>query len=192
MPRGSNVHARQSRQQRIGAFKLFRTSAGTGVQGWTRTACSRACCVLIFRLRRLLLPGVHMQGFRLTGLLTGLLPLVAFCILSYKQSYATFWGSNEVALQFFLSCTHRTAPHMCTVYCTYSDRHPISASLHCQLSGRPTRTAVHTSINILTVSSRFLIAYDSCQHCTSVSSRLDLFSHLLLCCLFAATWSVGT
>ena len=87
---------------------LCRTLAGTGVQGWTRTACSRACCVLISRLRRLL-PG--MQGFRLTGLLTGLLPLVAFCIL--KQSYATFWGSNEVALQFF-----SLAPH--------SDRHPIS------------------------------------------------------------------
>ena len=73
-----------------------------------------------------------MQGFRLTGLLTGLLPLVAFCIL--KQSYATFWGSNEVALQFI-----SLAPH--------SDRHPISASLHCQLSGRPTRTAVYTYFN---------------------------------------------
>ena len=125
------------------------TLAGIGVQGWTRTACCRACCVLISRLCRLL-PG--MQGFRLTGSLTGLLPLVAFCIL--KQSYATFWGSNEVALQFI-----SLAPH--------SDRHPISASLHCQLSGRPTRTAVYTSINILTVSSRFLVACDSCQHCTS-------------------------
>ena len=110
-----------------------------------------------------------MQGFRLTGLLTGLLPLVAFCIL--KQSYATFWGSNEVALHFF-----SLAPH--------SDRHPISASLHCQLSGRPTRTAVHTSINILTVSSRFVIAYDSCQHCISAVALTYVSSHLLLsiCC----------
>ena len=56
----------------------LRTLAGTEVQGWTRTACSRACCVLLSRLRHLL---PSMQGFRLTGLLTGLLPLVAFCIL---------------------------------------------------------------------------------------------------------------
>ena len=51
-----------------------------------------ACCFLAASC----VPG--MQGFRLTGLLTGLLPLVAFCIL--KQSYATFWGSHKVALQF--------------------------------------------------------------------------------------------
>ena len=52
-------------------------------------------------------------------------------------------------------------------------------SLHCQLSGRPTRPAVHTSINILTASSRFLIAYVSCQHCTSAVA--------ICCCLSAAT-----
>ena len=80
----------------------------------------------------------------------------------------TFWGSNEVALQVF-----SLAPH--------SDRHPISASLHCQLSGQPTRSAVHTSINILKGSSRSLITYDSCQHCTCLSSRLDL-SRLAFCC----------
>ena len=144
----------------------LRTLAGTRVQGWTRTACSRACCVLLSRLRRLL-PG--MQGFRLTGLLTGLLPLVAFCIL--KQLYATIRGSNEVALQFF-----SLAPH--------SDRYPISASLHCQLSGRQRRTTVHTSVNALKVSSHFLIAYDSCQHCTSA---VALTYPAICCCLSAAT-----
>ena len=51
-------------------------------------------------------------------------------------------------LRFSLSLLHHTV----------IDTLRISASLHCQLSGRPTRTAVYTSINILTVSSRFLVA----------------------------------
>ena len=37
----------------VGATCL-RTLAGTGVQVWTRTACTRAFCVLLSRLRRLL------------------------------------------------------------------------------------------------------------------------------------------
>ena len=41
--------------------------------------CVFSCLLLAASRLRRLLPG--MQGFRLTGLLTGLLPLVAFCIL---------------------------------------------------------------------------------------------------------------
>ena len=51
----------------------------------------------------------------------------------------------------------------------------------CQLSGRQRRTTLHTSsVNILKVSSQFLIAYSSCQRCTSAVALLDLSSHLLL------------
>ena len=79
----------------------------------------------------------------------------------------------EVALQFF-----SLAPH--------SDRHPISASPHCQLSGRQRRTTVHASVNIK-VSSHFLIAYDSCQHCTSA---VALTYPAICCCLSAATYVI--
>ena len=147
--------------------------AGTGVQGWTRTACSRACSVLLSRLRRLL-PG--MQGFRLTGLPTGLLPLVAFCILKTVTSvcHTSYMPHFEARtrLRFSFSLLH------------HSVRYPISASLHCQLSGRQRRTAIHTSVNALKVSSHFLIAYDSCQRCTSA---VALTYPAICCCLSAAT-----
>ena len=78
-----------------------RTRARTHMcERWTRTACSRACCVLLSRLRRLL-PG--MPGFRLTGLLTGLLPLVAFCIL--KTIICHILRLERGCASVFLSCT---------------------------------------------------------------------------------------
>ena len=64
---------------------------------------------------------------------------------------------------------------------TEIDTIAISAWLHCQLPGRPTRPAVHISINILTVSSRFLIASVSCQHCASAVALTYL---AICCCLF--------
>ena len=54
------------------------------------------------------------------------------------------------------------------------------ASRHCQLSGRQRRTTVHTSDNVLKVSSHFLIAYDSCQHYTLAVS---LTCPAICCCL---------
>ena len=58
-----------------------------------------ACCFLAYAAS--CLPG--MQGFRLTGLLTGLLPLVAFCIL--KTIICHILRLERGCASVFLSCT---------------------------------------------------------------------------------------
>ena len=106
-------------------FGQLRSHAGTEVQNWTRAACSRACCVLISRLR---LACKQAQGLRLTGLLTGLLPLIAVCIL--KPSYVVFWGSNEVALRcsHFYTTPSSTPYHTFAPFVSFHDDHTASSS----------------------------------------------------------------